>query len=78
MRFTCKDCKNRRPACHDFCEEYLSIKAKIAQAKLQPEYCDTSRSVRNKAFSNNGIFSDDMWLIYNVKRELGIDLGKHL
>lgn len=31
---TCKDCKERYPACHDHCERYLTAKKEIIERKM--------------------------------------------
>ena len=72
--FPCKDCKDRKPACHDYCEKYQQAKAKHERMKAdrRVDSYNDNHSVKNNAFS------DDMWLAYNVKRALGIDLNNYI
>lgn len=37
MKFTCKDCPNRYPACHDKCEKYQREKAEWEAEKKAGE-----------------------------------------
>lgn len=37
QEFTCKDCQNRHPGCHDHCEKYQTEKRTMKRASLPRE-----------------------------------------
>lgn len=60
MKTPCKDCQNRRTACHDTCERYKAYKAELdaqrsytykmthQQGVYHADYRDKERDVRRK------------------------------